>query len=64
MPSAELMTWNPAQKRWFKQYRGKMYAVPGYSIDSTSPYGLWLWGIGRVGHDAAVGYRFNLHCLL
>jgi serine/threonine protein kinase/formylglycine-generating enzyme required for sulfatase activity len=37
---------------------------PGYSIDSTSPYGLWLWGIGRVGHDAAVGYRFNLHCLL
>jgi integrase len=27
MPALELMYWNSAQKRWFKKYRGKMYAV-------------------------------------
>ena len=27
MPALELMYWNLPQKRWFKKYRGKMYAV-------------------------------------
>jgi hypothetical protein len=27
MATAELMTWNKTQRRWFKMYRGKMFAV-------------------------------------
>jgi hypothetical protein len=27
MPPKEAMTWSPAQRRWFKKYRGKMVAV-------------------------------------
>ena len=33
VPTVELMTWSVKQKRWFKKYRGKMYAVSPKALD-------------------------------
>ena len=33
MPALELMYWNHTQKRWFKKYRGKMYAVSPRTLE-------------------------------